>query len=345
MSPKSTTATLLSPSAAVEMGKAFITPAVPPKQPRCTATWRRPFVRAVAVAPMAPSRGGRDRSRVVVEVSMGRVASPVQVVPGLLVTVTAAAVARARRSQILHLGLAMAILASLLPVQLTWPSLPWPPSAALVEHAATACSVFFVLSPMVQMQQLHKSQGASLGAVSPQTMILMFFNAALWVIWGVFSPMWPVVPGNLLGLLAGSCYLLFCWGYVVFGKISSPRWGRSAALGTAGALLLNALLAAYAQGSPGRAQHVGLLAMIICICLFAAPLADLKQVVKDRSSELLPPAQCCMQFLNCSLWLAVGLNKNAMQVVVCNGLGFLLASMQLALIAMFPADKARDVLP
>mmetsp|Transcript_66841 Transcript_66841/g.216044 ORF Transcript_66841/g.216044 Transcript_66841/m.216044 type:complete len:265 (+) Transcript_66841:139-933(+) len=54
---------------------------------------------------------------------------------------------------------------------------------AFFVYAATLCSAFFFLSPGVQMMQVHKSSGASLSAVNPQTLILMFFNCALWTIW------------------------------------------------------------------------------------------------------------------------------------------------------------------
>merc|ERR1712157_706561 len=85
--------------------------------------------------------------------------------------------------------------------------------------------------------------------------------------------------------------------------------------------------------------------MVICIFLFAAPLTVVAQVFKDKSSELLPPAQCLMQFLNCGDWLIVGLNTSAMPVIVCNLLGFLLSVVQLVLIFMYPHRKvdARDL--
>mmetsp|Transcript_16474 Transcript_16474/g.44248 ORF Transcript_16474/g.44248 Transcript_16474/m.44248 type:complete len:139 (+) Transcript_16474:2-418(+) len=130
----------------------------------------------------------------------------------------------------------------------------------------------------------------------------------------------------------------------MFRGCSSPRWGRTMALATGSAFVSLLFIAAYARASTSQAQQVGFLAMLICVCLYAAPLSELGQVIQERSSERLPPVQCLMQFLNCSLWLVVGVNSKALQVLVCNIMGLLLASAQLTLIAVFPPspDKQSD---
>jgi len=220
------------------------------------------------------------------------------------------------------------------------------PSAKFFEYAANLFNSCFYLSPMVQMAKVYSSKGAELGNVNSQTIILMLFNCTMWGIWGVYAPMWPAVPGNVIGASAATCYLTFCWGYVVFGRCFTPRWGLGAAVGTAVAIILLFIFAAYAQASTEQAQQVGFLAMFICIALYASPLSEVKQVIEDKSSELLPPTQCFMQFVNCALWLVVGTNSRSVQVLVCNGLGFALATVQLGLIAMFPSVKEeKDLLP
>mmetsp|Transcript_150980 Transcript_150980/g.485199 ORF Transcript_150980/g.485199 Transcript_150980/m.485199 type:complete len:366 (-) Transcript_150980:486-1583(-) len=217
------------------------------------------------------------------------------------------------------------------------------PPSALVESAAGLCALFFFLSPAVQMRKVFATDGAELDNVSPQTMILMFFNCALWSIWGIFSPMWPAVPPNAVGFVAAIGYLSICWGFALRQK-SSTKWGKGAALGTAGVMVLNIALAFYGSASPDQAQQVGFLAMFVCIVMFAAPLSDLGAVIKNRNSECLPLVQCAMQFIQCALWLIVGLDKQALQVIVCNGLGITLASIQLGLIALYPAAKSTKAL-
>mmetsp|Transcript_114583 Transcript_114583/g.364183 ORF Transcript_114583/g.364183 Transcript_114583/m.364183 type:complete len:159 (+) Transcript_114583:320-796(+) len=146
----------------------------------------------------------------------------------------------------------------------------------------------------------------------------------------------PAVPANVLGLVASSFYLLFCWSYVLRGH-STPTWNRLTAFATAVAVMLAALATAVASSSTQAAENIGLLAMFISICMFAAPLSTLGQVLQEQSLELLPPVQCSMQFLSCFLWNVVGVNEKALPILVCNVLGLVLGAVQLGLIAVFPA--------
>merc|ERR1719433_1913677 len=106
-----------------------------------------------------------------------------------------------------------------------------------------------------------------------------------------------------------------------------------------GAFAAAVVLSSYAAVSTTTAGHVGIIATAICVCMFAAPLTVVAQVVKNRSSELLPPVQCLMQFLTCGFWLVVGVRTSALPVIVCNSLGFLLACTQLGLIAVYPQQN------
>mmetsp|Transcript_66839 Transcript_66839/g.216038 ORF Transcript_66839/g.216038 Transcript_66839/m.216038 type:complete len:168 (+) Transcript_66839:380-883(+) len=152
----------------------------------------------------------------------------------------------------------------------------------------------------------------------------------------------PAVPANVLGLVASSFYLLFCWSYVLRGQ-SAPTWNRLTALANAFAGMLAALATAVASSSTQGADYVGWLAMFISICMFAAPLSTLGQVLAEKSSELLPPVQCAMQFLNCLLWTVVGVNQKSMPILVCNALGLVLGAVQLGLMAVFPSGKSEQL--
>lgn len=210
---------------------------------------------------------------------------------------------------------------------------------ALLETSASLLSGCFFLSPAVQVAGVCRSGGARLAEVSPQTMIFMLCNCALWTAWGLFAPMWPAVPVNGFGLLAAACFLTVCWGFALSGRSDAPTWGRGAAAGTVAALALVPCCFLYASASPHRAGYIGNLAMLISILMYASPLSIVRQVIADRSSDLLPPAQCVIQFANCLAWTAVGAKSRAAQVLVCNGLGLTLGVVQLSLLAMFPSRK------
>mmetsp|Transcript_82709 Transcript_82709/g.238995 ORF Transcript_82709/g.238995 Transcript_82709/m.238995 type:complete len:237 (-) Transcript_82709:75-785(-) len=222
---------------------------------------------------------------------------------------------------------------------------PWLASPEVVEYGANMCATFFMLSPCAQMIQLFRRRGATLNSINPLTMILLFTNCSLWLSWGYFLPMPPAIPANLLGLIAGSAYLAICWGYATVGKANAPAWGQRTALQTSGMVMMSLVLARYAATSTMAAEHVGYLAMIISVCLFASPLSELARVLEERCSERLPPLQCAMQFLSTFLWLVVGLRKSSVQIIVCNGLGFALAAVQVGLIATLPSVPARKKEP
>jgi len=212
-------------------------------------------------------------------------------------------------------------------------------SPELVERAAILISVFFVFSPAVQMVSVWKTQGRTLNLVNPPTLILMFLNSALWMSYGVFLPMPPCVASNVFGLALGTFYLAFCWTHVRAYQIVTPSWSRRTFMYTLGGSLAACIACMFASLSSENAGIVGNFAMCIGLCLFAAPLSVLAQVLKDRSSELLPPVQCLLQFLSCVLWLLVGLHQSATPIITCNIIGVLLGGVQLALIAVFPSAR------
>jgi len=147
-----------------------------------------------------------------------------------------------------------------------------------------------------------------------------------------------VVPCNLFGAATGTAYLGICWGYATLGR-ASRSWGRSAAVGTSATLLLIAVSFLYARNWPENAERLGFLAMFSCLARFASPLSVVQRVIAERSSLLLPPAQCSVQFMNCLLWVIVGVRSGSGQVLVCNALGCSLAAVQLLLIAIFPRTE------
>mmetsp|Transcript_36611 Transcript_36611/g.77841 ORF Transcript_36611/g.77841 Transcript_36611/m.77841 type:complete len:231 (+) Transcript_36611:129-821(+) len=206
-------------------------------------------------------------------------------------------------------------------------------------RAGTTCSAFFFLSPIVQMIEVHRSGGQSLNTVNPQTLILMFFNCALWSTWGLFLPMWPAVPGNMLGLFVSIFYLTYCWVMVTRVGSGSAIWSIYKAYATVMAFCTSLCFALGAAVSHDVAVGTGNLAMIICICMYASPLSVLGQVLRERSSELLPPLQCWMQFFNCFFWTFVGYSEWSFPMLACNILGLLLATVQLGCLAAFPSSK------
>ncbi|KHN87670.1 Sugar transporter SWEET1 [Toxocara canis] len=79
---------------------------------------------------------------------------------------------------------------------------------------------------------------------------------------------------------------------------------------------------------------------VICLCLnvadFAAPLANIKYVVRKRSSQTLPLPLCIANFMVSNEWFIYGLLKNDFYLILPNGVGAIFASVNLVLFVVLP---------
>eukprot|EP00928_Gymnodinium_smaydae_P088189 TRINITY_DN72312_c0_g1_i1.p1 TRINITY_DN72312_c0_g1~~TRINITY_DN72312_c0_g1_i1.p1 ORF type:complete len:244 (+),score=50.88 TRINITY_DN72312_c0_g1_i1:42-734(+) len=204
----------------------------------------------------------------------------------------------------------------------------------LVEHGATLCALFFLLSPLPLVLQVHLSRGERLSAVNPAVVLSMYANCGLQVIYGVYLPMPPAVPANVVGLSASCVYLVVCWCWAL--RRRQAPWGALAALATACTTMFLLTLLAYAAAVADGAAHVGYFAMVVNIVMYAAPLSAVAQVFRERRSNMLPRLQCLLGLVCSSLWLAVGVSRGSAPIAVPNLAGVLLSLLQLALICWFP---------
>ena len=215
--------------------------------------------------------------------------------------------------------------------------------SALVVAQRVCPALGFVLSsalycaPVPTLREAIK-QG-SLGAFNPLPSALMVTATAAWLGYGlsVRDP-WIALtnaPGALVALtqlvvilplmkpgkqlqqfqatvLGGAAFTIALWGKLIFG-------GASAA---------------------ARSKALGLYATIICIALFASPLATIASVVREKSSESILASLTAAQVANCVLWTTYGvLAARDPFVWGPNGVGLVLGLVQLALKVCFPAKK------
>ncbi|VDK53243.1 unnamed protein product [Anisakis simplex] len=79
---------------------------------------------------------------------------------------------------------------------------------------------------------------------------------------------------------------------------------------------------------------------IICLCLnvadFAAPLANIKYVIRKRSSQTLPLPLCIANFLVSNEWFIYGLLKDDFYLILPNGVGSIFATINLVLFIVLP---------
>jgi len=214
----------------------------------------------------------------------------------------------------------------------TWAGSP------VVEVFAVLTSLGFLLSPFVEIQKVHRSGGQALRNVNPLNLIMMLFNSALWLWYGIFFPVPPAVLSNTIGCTACCYYLASCWYYARHGK--ERMWGATAAVSTLLTLLAILFALAYAATSWSHVQQIGSIAMMVNILMYAAPLSVVGRVVSEKCSNALPPAQCFLGFLCSSCWLCVGLHRQCMPLIIPNACGVPLALLQIFLLWQYPRGSS-----
>ena len=214
----------------------------------------------------------------------------------------------------------------------------------ILETTGTILAIFFVSSPIPQVWQAQKTP-AKVDLINPITILSIYGNCSAQVVYGVFRPLPASVPCNLYGLVASMYYLASCWWCAAKFR-SALHWNFAAAVATGCAALGSVLMWLYAffQVHQNAAEHVGGLALVLNVLVFAAPLSALKQVLRDRSSESLPPLQSVLGLLCSTCWCCVGLRHQSMPLWVPNVLGILLSAVQLVLIAAYPRAGRKEIL-
>lgn len=90
-------------------------------------------------------------------------------------------------------------------------------------------------------------------------------------------------------------------------------------------------------------QRFGLILTGLLYLLIASPMMELKQVIKNKSTEGLPFPLIFMGFLVSSAWLVYGVILNSVFMVGQNLFAVLLSGFQLSFFLIYPSKPAKKV--
>ncbi|CAN4079258.1 unnamed protein product [Withania somnifera] len=219
-----------------------------------------------------------------------------------------------------------------------------------VEHTRVVVGIIgnvlsFVLfaSPMPTFWRIFKNK--SVEEFHPYPYLASTMNCMMWIFYGmpfVHPHSVLVVTINSVGLFLQICYLSLFFFYTgkkyrleILGILLGEIVGMAAVI--AGTMLG---LHTYAH----RTTVVGVLATIFGICMYGAPLSIMFKVIKTKSAEFLPKTLSIACFLNGLCWAIYALLKFDPYILTGNGIGALLALVQLILLFIYrkPPPKVAE---
>ncbi|KAJ1428536.1 sugar efflux transporter for intercellular exchange-domain-containing protein, partial [Ochromonadaceae sp. CCMP2298] len=169
--------------------------------------------------------------------------------------------------------------------------------------------------------------------LSPIPFLSLMTNSVIATLYGLMRGNPSLILPNFAGFLSG----LFCsMVYVKHQKTANTPWYILSASIMATAIFL---------ATKGREKILGSLGCVICIVMFASPLATIQTVLRDKNTNALPFMLSLFSWLNGLLWGLYGLLVLGDPIVYGpNIVGFFCACLQLSLFAVFGMPHSAPVL-
>lgn len=210
-----------------------------------------------------------------------------------------------------------------------------PPWVVLCSNFAPYASALVFVAPVPTIRKIMLDR--SVGGLPLLPYSSMVANCFIWVVYGLLINENIVWQTNTLGLVLG---LLYCNEFRKHCPAGSSVRDHMVAVSI---VSLNTCLFAALLPVHRAASLVGIEGVILCILMFASPLAKLKDVIKAKSAKTIPLPFTLASLLNCLLWSIVGWFKlNDFMIYTPNLLGLSFALCQGALKLYFRSKVNHD---
>ncbi|KAL1223683.1 Bidirectional sugar transporter SWEET16 [Cardamine amara subsp. amara] len=165
--------------------------------------------------------------------------------------------------------------------------------------------------------------------------ICTLMSSSLWTYYGIMTPgEYLVSTVNGFGALAESIYVLI---FLFF--VPKSRFSKTVVM----VLALNVIFPAIAivgtrtafGDAKTRSNSMGFICATLNISMYGSPLSAIRTVVTTRSVQFMPFWLSFFLFLNGAIWGVYAFILHDVFLLVPNGIGFLLGSMQLLIYAYY----------
>jgi solute carrier family 50 protein (sugar transporter) len=193
-------------------------------------------------------------------------------------------------------------------------------------------SIFVYFSPLPTFIHIYRSK-ATLGFQS-LPYVLALFSAMLWMFYALLiTDAILLISINSIGCVVETIYILV---FLIYAS-KDARKQTLKLVGSLNVVLFAAILlfTMFTEKGAFRVQVVGWICVAVSVCVFAAPLSVVFQVVRTKSVEFMPFSLSFTLTLSAVLWFAYGLLKRDLYVTVPNVLGFVLGMVQMVLYGVY----------
>ncbi|KAL0690875.1 hypothetical protein Bca4012_090554 [Brassica carinata] len=169
--------------------------------------------------------------------------------------------------------------------------------------------------------------------------ICTLLGSSLWTYYGIVTPgEYLVSTVNGFGVLAESIYVLI---FLFF--VPKPRFLKTITLVLALNILFPVIAIVGTRTAFGdaktRSNSMGFICATLNIIMYGSPLSAIKTVVTTKSVKYMPFWLSFFLFLNGAIWGVYALLVHDVFLLVPNGMGFFLGTMQLLIYAFYRNAK------
>lgn len=219
---------------------------------------------------------------------------------------------------------------------------------ATITTMALCASCFVIFSPMGSMFKIMR-YGASgkeiMGLLVPYFML--FAQCYLWSWYGILLQNPNITRINILGT---TMCLMYLW---IMSTYAAPKDRQVMRPMVSLAVCMVVMLSiGIAGGFPShrRIELFSNVATLFCILLNVAPMVQIMEVVKTRSTEGFPVALTVAGFISSSLWAEYSIVINAIPYLIPNLLGIIMNGVQIGVVCWvyvkFGMDQMEaDIMP
>ncbi|PRQ39829.1 putative SWEET sugar transporter [Rosa chinensis] len=168
--------------------------------------------------------------------------------------------------------------------------------------------------------------------------LVALFSATLWLYYAMLKQNAVLlITINTFGSVIETLYIAM---YIVYATKASRKFTiKLLGFMNFGLFSLILVVLHYAFHSQYRAPVLGWINVAISVCVFAAPLSIVAQVIRTKSVEFMPFSLSFFLTLSAVMWFAYGLFLKDICIALPNVLGFVLGLLQMLLYAIYRNRK------